>query len=617
MLPIRRPPVGEMKGATAVPVPSMHELRALLPYLARYRGRIALGLAAVVVSNFLVLGGLEMVKLGVDVLERPDATRAQVARFAAASVGLALLGAAGRFYMREVLNGVSRRVETDLRDDFFEHLLRLDPSFYAAHATGEIMSRATNDLAAVRMVAGPAYMYLVNTLVFGVLAVGRLLLLDPWMAVVCLLPLLVLPPVTLGFGRVIHDRFEKIQEQLGVVSILAQENLAGQRIVKAYGQEHAQSERFRAAAAETRRLNVELARTSGLFYPSLGLLAGLALVLALWVGGRAVVAGRISTGELVLFLLYLGMLAWPMIALGWVVNLFQRGAASMARVTALMRTRPLLADAPDAARPARVSGDIEFRGVGFRYPGTERRVLRDLSFRIPAGSTTAVVGATGSGKSTLVALLARLYDPAEGEVLLDGVPLTRWPLADLRQAVALAPQDTFLFSDTLLENLALGYDEADDLRRLERARAAARVARLDETVQSFPAGYDTLLGERGINLSGGQKQRAALARAIARGAPVLVLDDALSAVDTQTEHRILEGLREVFAGRTSVIVSHRVSAVMHADQILVLDGGRLVERGTHRELLRRGGVYAALQRRQLLAEQVEGDDALAGAANAV
>jgi ATP-binding cassette, subfamily B, multidrug efflux pump len=597
--------------------PSMRELKAVLPYLARYRGSVALGLAAVVVSNFLALGGLELIKLGVDALERPGATRAQIARYALGSVGLTLLAGAGRFWMREILNGVSRRVETDLRDDFFAHLLRLDPSFYAAHPTGEIMSRATNDLAAVRMAAGPAYMYLVNTAVFAVLAVGRMLLLDPRMTAVVLAPLLLLPPATIGFGRLIHDRFGKIQEQLGDVSTLAQENLAGQRIVKAYGQEAAQAERFRAAAAEARRRNVELARTSGLFYPTLGLLAGLALALALWMGGRGIMAGTTTPGELVLFLLYLGMLAWPMIALGWVVNLFQRGAASMGRVQRVMETPPRIADAPDAAAPERVRGEIEFRGVSFRHPGTEREVLRELSFRVPAGSTLAVVGATGAGKSALVGLLARLYDPTAGEVLLDGVPLTRWPLARLRAAVALVPQDTFLFSDTLLENLALGFDEAEGPRRLERVRAAARVARLDATVQSLPAGYDTLLGERGINLSGGQKQRAALARAVARDAPVLVLDDALSAVDTHTEHAILEGLREVFAGRTSVIVSHRLTAVMHADQILVLEDGRLVERGTHAELLRRGGAYAVLQRRQLLEEQVEGDDALAASPDRV
>jgi ATP-binding cassette subfamily B protein len=328
-------------------------------------------------------------------------------------------------------------------------------------------------------------------------------------------------------------------------------------------------------------------------------------------------AGRITVGDLVIFLIYLGMLTWPMIALGWVVNLFQRGAASMGRVSRILETRPALQDAPDAAAPRQVRGEIEFRDVTFRYPGTEREVLRGVSFHVPPGATVAIVGPTGSGKSTVVSLLARLYDPTEGEVLLDGIPLRRWKLERLRQAVALVPQDTFLFSDTIAENLSLGFDEADEARRLARIRDAARVARLDTTVESFPAGYDTVLGERGINLSGGQKQRAALARAVAADAPVLVLDDALSAVDTHTEHGILEGLRRVFQGRTSLVVSHRVTAVMHADLILVMDGGRLVERGTHAELLRAGGVYAAHQRRQLLAEQVEGDDVLAAAPGAV
>jgi ATP-binding cassette subfamily B protein len=595
----------------------MRELKALLPYLRRYRGAIALGLATVVVSNAVGNLGLEFVKRGIDVLEQPDGTRTLVARYATFSVLLAVLAGIGRFWMRQILNGVSRRVELDLRDDFFARLLVLDAPFYASNPTGEIMSRATSDIGAVRMVAGPAYMYLANTVVFGIMALVRMSFIDPWMTFICMIPMLLLPPVTLAFGKIIHDRFEGIQEQLGILSTMTQENLAGQRIVKAYGQEGAQTTRFRALAHESLRLNVDLARTSGLFYPSLGLLAGLAMALALWVGGRALLAGRITTGDLVLFLLYLGMLSWPMIALGWVVNLFQRGAASMGRVSRVLQSEPRVKDAPDAVAPAEVKGEIEFRGVTFRHPGTERDVLRDVSFRIPAGATAAIVGPTGSGKSTVVALLARMYDPGEGAVLVDGMDLRQWKLGRLREAVALVPQDTFLFSDTIAENLALGFDEPDDARRLERVRAAARVARLDETVQQFPHGYETVLGERGINLSGGQKQRAALARAVARDAPVLVLDDALSAVDTQTEHRILEGLKEVFAGRTSVIVSHRVTAVMHADLILVVDDGRLVERGTHAELLRRGGVYAALQRRQLLAEQVAGDDLLAAASDAV
>jgi len=592
------------------------ELKALFPYLRRYRLRIAGGIAAVVVSNALAVASLEYIRIATDALGRPGVTRAAVLRAALLMVAFAVGSGVGRFLMRQVLNGVSRRVENDLRDDFFAHLLRLDASFYATHPTGEIMSRATNDIPAVRMVAGPAYMYLVDTFVLGIFAITRMALVDGWMTVASLAPLLLLPPVTLGFGRIIHDRFEKIQEQFGVLSTMAQENLAGQRIVKAYGQEADQARRFSLLSAGLRDRNVGLARTSGLFYPLLTLLAGSALAVALWIGGRGIVAGRITPGELLLFLMYLGSLTWPMIALGWVVNLFQRGAASMGRVSRVLEAQPAIAEPGDAAALPVVRGEVEFRDVSFRYPGTERWVLRGVSFRIAAGQTVAIVGGTGSGKSTLAALLVRLYDPGEGEVLIDGVPLPRWSLGRLRAAIAVVPQDTFLFSASLEDNLALGFD-ADGDERLARVRAAARVARLDETVTGFPAGYATLLGERGINLSGGQKQRAALARAVARDARILVLDDALSAVDTHTEHEILEQLRAVLAGRTSVIVSHRVTAVMDADRILVVEGGRIVEQGTHAELLKRGGTYALLQRRQLLAETLAADDLLAAAGDAV
>jgi ATP-binding cassette subfamily B protein len=602
-----------MQGGNAHAERAVKELKALLPYLRRYRGLIAWGIVAVIVANATTVASLEYIRLAVDGLGEPDVTRGRIFRYALYLTLLALVSGVARYGMRELLNGVSRKVENDLRDDFFAHLLRLDASFYAAHPTGEMMSRATNDIPAVRMVAGPAYMYLADTFVMGIFAVTRMALVDGWMTVWSLAPLLLLPPVTIVFGRVIHDRFEKIQDQFGVLSTMAHENLAGQRIVKAYGQEDDQTTRFARLSRELMDRNVELARTSGVFYPLLTALAGGALAVALWLGGRDIVAGRITSGELVLFLMYLGRLTWPMIALGWVVNLFQRGAASMGRVSRVLEARPRIAPPADAAAPGEVRGEIEFRDVSFRYPGTERAVLRGVSFRIDAGQTVAVVGATGSGKSTLASLLVRLYDPAEGEVLLDGVPLDRWPLDRLRAAVAMVPQDTFLFSDTIEQNLALGFDETDPAARLARVRAAARVARLDATVEEFPAGYGTVLGERGINLSGGQKQRAALARAVARDARILVLDDALSAVDTHTEHEILEQMRSVLAGRTSVIVSHRVTAVMHADVILVLDDGRIVEQGSHDALLKAGGTYAALQRRQLLAEEVAEGDLLAAA----
>jgi ATP-binding cassette subfamily B multidrug efflux pump len=588
------------------------QLRALLPYLRPYRGAIAWGIVLVVASNALTMLSLEAIKWGMDVVEGARGT-GTVGGYALLSVGIAVLAGAGRFGMREILNGVSRRVEADLRDDFFAHLLRLDASFHDAHPTGDLMSRATNDIFAVRMVAGPAYMYLVNTVVFGAFALTRMALIDPAMTGAALIPMLLLPPVTLRFGDVIHRRFEGVQGQQGVLSTMAQENLAGQRIVKAYVQEADQTERFRVLAEESMRRNVDLAKTSGAFYPSLGLLAGSAMAIALWMGGSAIVRGQITVGDFVLFALYLGMLSWPMIALGWVVNLFQRGAASMGRVSAVLDAVPRILPPHGGHAPDAVRGEVELRNVSFRYPGTERWVLRDVSLRIPAGETVAIVGPTGSGKSTLVALLARMYDPTEGEVLLDGVPLTAWDLGRLRAALAMVPQDTFLFSAPLRANLALGLADPEAADALPRVEAAARVARLHETALALPAGYDTVLGERGINLSGGQKQRAALARAVARDAPVLVLDDALSAVDTHTEHEILAGLRGVMAGRTSVVVSHRVTAVMDADRIVVLDDGRVAEAGTHAALLARGGLYAALQRRQLLAEEVAGDARLAPA----
>ncbi len=591
----------------------MKNLRLLLPYLRPYRASLLWGLVLVLVSSALILYTPKLIGRGIDALARPGVDARTVFGYAALSVAVTVVGGVARFGMRQILNGVSRRVETDLRSDFFRHLLRLDAPFYGRTPTGEIMSLATNDLSAVRMVAGPAIMYLVNMIVTALFALTLMVWISPRMTLFALIPMLALPVITLGFAKVIHDRYERIQAEFGIMSSIAQENLAGARIVKAYGQEDAQSERFRALSEKYMGRNMDLVRASGLFQPLLGLFGGAATVVVLWLGGLAILDRQITVGEFVEFTMYLGMLSWPMISLGWVVNLFQRGAASMGRVARVLETVPSVRDPETPAAPAAVRGEIEFRNVSFRYPGTERWVLRGASFHVPAGATLAVVGPTGSGKSTLVALLARLYDPTEGEVLIDGVPVNHWPLERLRATIGVVPQDAFLFSATIRENLALGFDEPDPAREEERIRAAARVAQLDETVGSFPKGYDTALGERGINLSGGQKQRATLARAIARDPALLVLDDALSAVDTHTETEILQGLRGVLEGRTSVIVSHRVTAVMNADRIVVLDDGKVAEVGTHAELLRAGGVYAALQRRQLLADTLGGEPVLAPA----
>jgi ATP-binding cassette subfamily B multidrug efflux pump len=436
---------------------------------------------------------------------------------------------------------------------------------------------------------------------------------SPRLTAIALVPLAMLPFVMQYFGRVIHDKAERIQDQLGDLSSMVQENLSGVRIVRAYGQEVAQEAEFDGLNVEYTARNMALARTTAVFEPLLTICTGLGLLAVLWFGGLLVIDGAISKGEFVAFIFYLGMLTWPMIALGWVINLFQRGAAAMGRINEILETAPVIADPAGPQRIEQVRGEVELRGVHFRYPGTERWVLRDVSFRIPAGETTALVGPTGAGKSTVIALLTRRYDPDRGEILLDGVPLQRVPLEQLRASIGAVPQDAFVFSDTIENNIALAVPEGVEQRA--RVEWAAHVAQLRETIESFPEGFQTRLGERGVNLSGGQRQRTALARALARDPAILVLDDALSAVDTQTEKQILAALQHVLRRRTAVVVSHRVSAVMTAEQIVVIDDGHVVERGTHAELIARGGVYVQLLRRQLLEEGL--DEPLAASAGGV
>jgi len=585
----------------------MSELRTLLPYFRPYRRGVALGLVCAALANVLQIAAPYLTKLVIDGLSDPGVTRGRIVALGALIVAAAAVGGFFRFAMRQLLNGISRRIETDLRNDFFRHLLRLDATFYGTTRTGDLMSRATNDTSAVRQAAGPAVMYLVNTAVTFVFALGMMLWISSRLTLLAMIPMVGLPAIVLGFGRVIHRRYEQIQEQFAALSTFVQENLSGVRIVRAYTREREETKRFDAYNDDYRARNMALVRTSGAFHPLLGLLSGIAMVLVTGLGGIEVMAGGITLGDFVAFSMYLTMLVWPMIALGWVVNLFQRGKASMGRLNVVLRAQPAVLT-PAAPIPLRdVRGEVEFRGVSFRYPGTERAVLQDVSFVAKAGETVAVVGPTGAGKSTLVALLTRLYDPTSGEILLDGIPLTHVDPSQLRAHIGMVPQDAFLFSDTIERNIGLGLGGSmvDDAEETDPVRRAAKVAQLDEQILEFPARYQTMLGERGINLSGGQKQRATLARALARDPAVLVLDDALSAVDTHTEAAILGDLRGAVRGTTAFIISHRVSAVMHADQILVLDDGRIVERGKHADLIVADGTYARLLRRQLLEEGLE------------
>ena len=601
-------------------------LRPLLPYLKRYSwGYIAGTLCVFLTNGIWILFPLVIGKAADDLHE--GVTRHKLLLYAGLLLAIAVTKGIFQFLTRWIVIGISRDIEFDLRNDLFGRLEGLSYSYYQRHRTGDIMARATNDLNAVRMLLGPAIMYSANTTVYTAGALAFMVSISPWLTLFTFLPLPAVSIVIQYFGRRIHERFERIQAMFSDISARAQENFSGARLVRAYVQEEAEIRAFERENKEYIRRSLKLVRLMGMLWPTLEFMLGCAVVLVLWLGGWEVLtglshislvfypglsisgtsppplantlslSGSMTVGQFVSFSTYMMQLTWPVIALGWVVNIFQRGTASLVRINEIMQEQPEITDAT-GAQEREIVGEIEFRGLNFSYDG--KQVLHDVNLRVPAGSSLAIVGPTGSGKTTLVSLIPRIYDADPGMVIIDGRPIREYSLASLRRNIGFVPQETFLFSDRIRENIALGVNSASALEIHE----AAAAANIGTDIESFPDGYETLVGERGITLSGGQKQRTAIARALIRNPRILILDDALSSVDTQTEDRILNHLRDVMQGRTTIFISHRVSTVRNAERIAVLHGGRVVELGTHDQLLALNGYYSDLYNKQLLEEEL-------------
>ncbi len=576
------------------------KIKPLAPYLRRYWKHFAWGGVAVLLYNTiratlpLVIGhAVDDLKTGI--------TQQKIVHHSVRLLAIAAASAIFLFITRQVLIGASREIEFDLRNDLFANLERQSAAFYNTHRTGDIMARTTNDLSAVRQLLGPAIMYSANTIVFTAAALPLMYRISPRLTLIAFFPLPIASVLVQQFGARIHKRFERIQAMFSDISAKAQENFSGARLIRAFAQEEAEIASFETANQEYIARSLLLVRLMAMLWPTLEFVLGISLVISLLVGGHEVVAHKISVGMFAEFMVYMVQLTWPMIAIGWVVNLFQRGTASVIRIDELLKQQPDVTDAAVGASlvPQPIAGTLEFRNLTFTYPdGTE--VLHNIDLTVPAGSSLAIVGPTGSGKSTLVNLIPRIYDAPLGSVLIDGRPITDYPVADLRRNIGFVPQETFLFSESVAQNISFGVPEATG----QQIEDAASIAHIRAEILEFPKGFSTLVGERGVTLSGGQKQRTAIARAVIRDPRILILDDALASVDTFTEEQILSGLRKVMHGRTTILISHRTSTARNADQIAVLVAGRITELGTHDELLARGGYYTKLYEKQQLEEEI-------------
>jgi len=579
----------------------MRSLLELKPYILKYKRLIFLGILAILLSEFFYVIIPILIGRAVDDL-KAGVTFEKLSLFASLILGSTILSGIASFFTRQTIIVASRKIEYDMRNDFYRHVQGLHYLYFRDKKVGDIMAYATNDIPAVRNFLGPGIMYSIETTIEFVVILAIMFSMNLKLTLITLIPLPLISYLVYKVGKIVHERYEDIQEHFGTITTLAQENIAGIRVIKSYVREDYEIEKFRKVNFEYFIKNIKLAKVQSLTYPLMILITGISIILVIWYGGYQVIKGTMTLGQLTSFLIYLGYLIWPMIAFGWIINLTQRAAASMDRLLEVMRVQPQIKDTEETDFSIKqINGEIEFKDVWFKYPDSENYVLKGVSFKVEQGQTVGIVGYTGSGKTTLVNLIPRLFDPDKGEILIDGVNVKKIPLKVLRGSIGYVQQDVFLFSDTVKNNITFGVDGVDE----DKIISVAKIAHIYDEVMEFPNKFDTIVGERGITLSGGQKQRVGLARALIKEPKILILDDSFSSVDAYTEEMILKNLKEYRKGRTTIIISHRITAVKDADFIIVLDDGEIVESGTHDELIELGGIYAELYQKQILEEELE------------